>query len=76
MSISVSKKLFLTKESNPGGTDAGVVIAWEVALNITQAFEGLLDFDLLGTRCGQRFTTLKTHFSQYLMYEELSARIN
>ncbi|KAE8449055.1 hypothetical protein EG329_008643 [Mollisiaceae sp. DMI_Dod_QoI] len=32
---------------NPGGTDAGVVIAWEVALNITQVFEGLLDFDLL-----------------------------
>ncbi|KAH8811132.1 Alpha/Beta hydrolase protein [Xylogone sp. PMI_703] len=32
---------------NPGGTDAGVVVAWEVALNATQAFDGLLDFDLL-----------------------------
>ncbi|KAF4628966.1 hypothetical protein G7Y89_g9180 [Cudoniella acicularis] len=33
--------------SNPGGTDAGVVVAWEVALNVTQTFDGLLDFDLL-----------------------------
>ncbi|RFU28898.1 hypothetical protein B7463_g7452, partial [Scytalidium lignicola] len=32
---------------NPGGTDAGVVVAWEVALNATQAFDGLLDFGLL-----------------------------
>jgi hypothetical protein len=35
--------------SNPGGSDPGVVVAWEVALNITNAFDGLLDFDLLGT---------------------------
>lgn len=34
--------------SNPGGTDAGVVVAWDVALNVTHAFDGLLDFDLLG----------------------------
>ncbi|KAF4637604.1 hypothetical protein G7Y89_g477 [Cudoniella acicularis] len=32
---------------NPGGTDAGVVVAWEVALNVTQAFDGLLDLELL-----------------------------
>ncbi|TVY92660.1 putative hydrolase [Lachnellula willkommii] len=31
---------------NPGGSDAGVVVAWEVALNLTNAFDGLLDFDL------------------------------
>jgi hypothetical protein len=33
--------------SNPGGTDAGVVVAWEVALNLTNAFSGLEDFDLM-----------------------------
>ncbi|CZR58678.1 uncharacterized protein PAC_08570 [Phialocephala subalpina] len=32
---------------NPGGSDAGVIVAWEVALNLTRTFEGLLDFDLL-----------------------------
>jgi hypothetical protein len=32
---------------NPGGTDAGVIVAWEVALNITNAFSGLMDFDLI-----------------------------
>ncbi|TVY40872.1 putative hydrolase, partial [Lachnellula subtilissima] len=31
---------------NPGGSDAGVIVAWEVALNLTNAFDGLLDFDL------------------------------
>jgi hypothetical protein len=34
--------------SNGGGSDAGVVVAWEVALNLTNAFDGLEDFDLLG----------------------------
>ena len=33
--------------SNPGGSDAGVVVAWDVALNLTNAFDGLEDFDLL-----------------------------
>ncbi|KAF2474348.1 alpha/beta-hydrolase, partial [Lindgomyces ingoldianus] len=32
---------------NPGGSDAGVVVAWDVALNLTHAFDGLEDFDLL-----------------------------
>ncbi|KAH8654995.1 hypothetical protein BGZ60DRAFT_546624 [Tricladium varicosporioides] len=32
---------------NPGGTDPGVVVAWEVALNLTDMFSGLLDHDLL-----------------------------
>jgi len=35
--------------SNPGGTDAGVILAWEIALNYTNAFNELLDFDILGT---------------------------
>lgn len=34
--------------SNPGGSDAGVIVAWEVALNLTNAFDSLLDFDLFG----------------------------
>lgn len=34
--------------SNPGGSDAGVVVAWDVALNLTHAFDGLEDLDLLG----------------------------
>ncbi|PMD32000.1 hypothetical protein L207DRAFT_441349 [Hyaloscypha variabilis F] len=32
---------------NPGGTDAGVILAWEIALNYTNAFNELLDFDIL-----------------------------
>ncbi|TVY51007.1 putative hydrolase [Lachnellula cervina] len=31
---------------NPGGSDAGVIVAWEVALNLTNAFDSLLEFDL------------------------------
>lgn len=31
----------------PGGTDPGVVVAWEVALNLTNAFSGLTDFELI-----------------------------
>jgi hypothetical protein len=31
----------------PGGTDPGVVVAWEVALNLTNAFSELLDFELI-----------------------------
>lgn len=31
----------------PGGTDPGVVVAWEVALNLTNAFSGLEDFELI-----------------------------
>ena len=34
--------------SNPGGSDPGVVVAWDVALNLTHAFDGLEAFDLLG----------------------------
>ena len=34
--------------SNPGGSDAGVVVAWDIALNLTDAFDGLEDFDVLG----------------------------
>lgn len=34
--------------SNPGGSDAGVIVAWEVSLNLTRTFDDLLDFDLLG----------------------------
>jgi hypothetical protein len=30
-----------------GGTDPGVVVAWEVALNRTNAFDGLLDFEVV-----------------------------
>ncbi|RDL37041.1 Uncharacterized protein BP5553_04474 [Venustampulla echinocandica] len=32
---------------NPGGTDPGVVVAWEVALGLTKIFSELMDFDLL-----------------------------
>jgi hypothetical protein len=32
---------------NPGGTDAGIVLAWQIALDQTKIFEGLLDHDLL-----------------------------
>ncbi|KAE9363001.1 hypothetical protein N431DRAFT_550765 [Stipitochalara longipes BDJ] len=32
---------------NPGGTDAGVILAWEIALSYTNAFNELLDFDIL-----------------------------
>lgn len=31
----------------PGGTDPGVVTIWEVALNLTNAFSGLLDFQII-----------------------------
>ncbi|KAG0646648.1 hydrolase [Hyphodiscus hymeniophilus] len=31
----------------PGGTDPGVVVAWEVALNLTNAFLGLEDFEII-----------------------------
>lgn len=31
----------------PGGTDPGVVTIWEAALNLTDAFEGLVDFELI-----------------------------
>jgi hypothetical protein len=38
--------------SCPGGTDAGAVVAWQVALNQTSGFmpnfSGLEDFDLMG----------------------------
>jgi hypothetical protein len=33
---------------NPGGSDAGVVVAWQLALGQTTIFDGLLDYDLLG----------------------------
>lgn len=36
-------------DSNPGGSDAGAVIPWEVALNLTDGFVGLEEFDLMGT---------------------------
>jgi len=32
---------------SPGGTDPGVVVAWEVALNLTNAFCGVEDFELI-----------------------------
>ena len=32
---------------SPGGTDPGVVVAWEAALNLTNAFSGLEDFELI-----------------------------
>ncbi|THW63024.1 hypothetical protein D6D19_09720 [Aureobasidium pullulans] len=32
---------------NPGGTDAGIVLAWQIALDQTKIAEGLLDHDLL-----------------------------
>lgn len=35
-------------DSNPGGSDAGVVVAWDVALGLTHAFDGLQGWDLLG----------------------------
>ena len=31
----------------PGGTDPGIVVAWEVSLNLTNAFSGLEDFELI-----------------------------
>jgi hypothetical protein len=37
------------RSSNSGGTDAGVMLAWEIALNYTNAFNELLEFDILGT---------------------------
>ncbi|KAH8738411.1 hypothetical protein BGZ61DRAFT_526388 [Ilyonectria robusta] len=32
---------------NPGGTDPGVVLAWQAALNQTDMFSGLMDYDLM-----------------------------
>lgn len=32
---------------NPGGTDAGVVVAWQIALGQTAMFDRLLDYDIL-----------------------------
>lgn len=33
--------------SNPGGSDAAAVVTWQVALNQTEIFLGLLDFDVM-----------------------------
>lgn len=33
--------------SNPGGSDAAAVVAWQVALNQTDNFSGLLDHYLM-----------------------------
>lgn len=35
------------KPSNPGGTDAGAVVAWQIALNQTEISLGLEDFDIM-----------------------------
>ncbi|KAJ8131397.1 hypothetical protein O1611_g2229 [Lasiodiplodia mahajangana] len=34
-------------DGNPGGSDPVVVLAWEMALNLTQTFKGLEDYDLM-----------------------------
>jgi hypothetical protein len=44
----VEFRLKMENFSNPGGTDAGVILAWEIALNYTNAFNELLEFDILG----------------------------
>lgn len=49
--------------SNPGGSDAGVVVAWDVALNLTNAFDGLEDFDLLGD--GSPFILRAGNYANY-----------
>lgn len=54
----------LTDDSSPGGTDAGAMGAWRVALNQTSDywpnFSGLLDYDLMSMlfplRCCQLLT--------------------
>lgn len=46
--ISILYRADICRFSNPGGTDAGVILAWEIALNYTNAFNELLDFDILG----------------------------
>jgi hypothetical protein len=33
--------------SNPGGSDEATIFAWQVALNQTQEFAGLTDFDMI-----------------------------
>jgi hypothetical protein len=34
-------------DSNGGGGDPNVVVAWDVALGLLDAFSGLLDYDLM-----------------------------
>ena len=39
--------LIFLSNSNPGGTDEATVYAWEAALNLTQVFAGLKEYDLM-----------------------------
>lgn len=41
----------------PGGTDPGVVTIWEAALNISDALNGLLDFELVAMDIRGTFTS-------------------
>ncbi|KUJ13789.1 uncharacterized protein LY89DRAFT_590287 [Mollisia scopiformis] len=48
---------------NPGGTDAGVIVAWDIALNVSHAFDGLLDFDILVLDVRGTFSSNQLNFS-------------